>query len=350
MKELFEGTVSFVTPTFLGGADKNAELRAPAFKALLRFWWRIAVAKKYSYDVNTLLVNEEDIFGTVRTWPAKKSKLILSVEETPSINIIASNESELIQKIDAITKNNINTLHYLGYGVVVGQNDIKSGLISRKVFAPSKLSMAEGQMKIRILQRGLSNEQIEELENALVLMSKYASIGNSSRNGFGSLQIRGGYASGRVHSFRDTLTNCLIRIEEFHSWPSSFGCDDHMKPAIWNTKVAPNWTEVMKTFEIINREIRTEGKQLHQFHNSNKNWNIAGGANPRWPSQMRFHIALVENKVTKILSYQGSIFHIPVFYSEATRQLEIDFWKKIHGKLDRYQLEDSKIKLTREGV
>ena len=45
--ETLQVSVEFLTPTFLGGADQNAELRAAPFKNLLRQWWRVAVGSQY---------------------------------------------------------------------------------------------------------------------------------------------------------------------------------------------------------------------------------------------------------------------------------------------------------------
>ncbi|MCE2461531.1 MAG: hypothetical protein J4F38_12235 [Pseudomonadales bacterium] len=36
--------VKFLTPAFLGNAEQSGQWRTPPFKALLRQWWRVAVA------------------------------------------------------------------------------------------------------------------------------------------------------------------------------------------------------------------------------------------------------------------------------------------------------------------
>ena len=42
----------FQTPAFLGNAQQQAQWRTPPIKALLRQWWRVAVAQEVRYDVH----------------------------------------------------------------------------------------------------------------------------------------------------------------------------------------------------------------------------------------------------------------------------------------------------------
>ena len=53
--------VEFVTPTFLGGADGNAELRVASLKGVLRYWWRVLYGAKYG---NKILERENSLFGS----------------------------------------------------------------------------------------------------------------------------------------------------------------------------------------------------------------------------------------------------------------------------------------------
>ena len=62
MKTL-EYTVRFNTPAFLGNAEQSGQWRTPPFKALLRQWWRVAVAEQQNFSVNALRKYEAEIFG-----------------------------------------------------------------------------------------------------------------------------------------------------------------------------------------------------------------------------------------------------------------------------------------------
>jgi CRISPR-associated protein Cmr1 len=57
-KLIFE--LEFITPAFIGGADKQAELRPASFVGLLRWWWR---ALKGECDIEKLKKEEIEIFG-----------------------------------------------------------------------------------------------------------------------------------------------------------------------------------------------------------------------------------------------------------------------------------------------
>ncbi|MDD3295479.1 MAG: hypothetical protein PHG20_12415, partial [Geobacteraceae bacterium] len=59
--EKMDITVEFLTPTFLGGADRQGELRSPPFKNLLRQWWRVV---KGDLAVDELRQREGQLFGT----------------------------------------------------------------------------------------------------------------------------------------------------------------------------------------------------------------------------------------------------------------------------------------------
>ena len=53
--------VECITPTFLGGADGNVELRTAPFKHGLRYWWRVLYSFKYG---NKIRETEDLIFGS----------------------------------------------------------------------------------------------------------------------------------------------------------------------------------------------------------------------------------------------------------------------------------------------
>lgn len=55
--------LSFFTPAFLGNASQQAQWRTPPLKALLRQWWRVAVAPQVRYNPDTLRQREAELFG-----------------------------------------------------------------------------------------------------------------------------------------------------------------------------------------------------------------------------------------------------------------------------------------------
>ena len=55
--------LTFLTPAFLGNAAQQAQWRTPPIKALLRQYWRMAVAERLKFDVATLRREEGLLFG-----------------------------------------------------------------------------------------------------------------------------------------------------------------------------------------------------------------------------------------------------------------------------------------------
>ena len=57
--------LQLATPAFLGDADQKGVWRTPPLKALIREWWRVAVAPAIGHDdVRKLKQKEADLFGT----------------------------------------------------------------------------------------------------------------------------------------------------------------------------------------------------------------------------------------------------------------------------------------------
>jgi CRISPR-associated RAMP protein, Cmr1 family len=61
--------LEFITPAFIGGAYKQAELRPASFVGLLRWWWR---ALKGECNIGNLRAEEVEIFGGIAKNPKKE--------------------------------------------------------------------------------------------------------------------------------------------------------------------------------------------------------------------------------------------------------------------------------------
>lgn len=64
MTKILRYQLHFSTPAFLGNARQQAQWRTPPIKALLRQWWRVAVAQQVRYSTETLRQQENALFGT----------------------------------------------------------------------------------------------------------------------------------------------------------------------------------------------------------------------------------------------------------------------------------------------
>ena len=79
----FRYRLSFTTPAFLGNASQQAQWRTPPVKALLRQWWRVAVAQEMGYCVERLRQRENQLFGTA---PALAARL-LELANSPTFQL-----------------------------------------------------------------------------------------------------------------------------------------------------------------------------------------------------------------------------------------------------------------------
>ncbi|MDW8345848.1 MAG: type III-B CRISPR module RAMP protein Cmr1 [Bacteroidia bacterium] len=193
-----------VTPMFLGGADMNTpEIRVPAIKGALRFWWRAMNAhlvqkKNDKWDYSVLKQYETAIFGG--TDPALQSRVKLRLDN-PSL----STPRENFEKLDKKSKNRvsiyvskigkqitISTMKYLGYGLYDFKDNTKNrnylegswDLICEYPENPVTVKIKENKAE---LEKEINIEK--ELQIAFSMLNLFGTLGSKARNGFGSVQI-----------------------------------------------------------------------------------------------------------------------------------------------------------------
>ena len=124
-------SVRFLTPAFLGNAAQSGQWRTPPFKALLRQWWRVAVAWEEGYDHEKLREREAVLFGHA-WWKNDKDKEGRPVAARASaVRIRLDHWSEgKLRSWDGLerakvnhpeTKFQIGPQLYLGYGPLDGK-------------------------------------------------------------------------------------------------------------------------------------------------------------------------------------------------------------------------------------
>jgi len=95
-----KATYEIVTPMFISGFDqKEAELRVPSIKGMIRFWWR---ALNYHNNVETLKDEESKIFGSK---DKGKSKVSIKLDNN---NFNTSDDDPLFNNL---------YIKYVGYGL-----------------------------------------------------------------------------------------------------------------------------------------------------------------------------------------------------------------------------------------
>ena len=171
--KIVEATYQVITPLFLGGAnveEKTPELRPPALKGLLRFWFR-AVALPQFNTWPAVWEAERSLFGST----AGQASFSLSVNNQSKFTVVPVGEQW--HKHGAA---------YLGYGVV------DKGKTVRPYLKP------DGSFTVRlVLKKGVPEQDITLLIQALKALGLFGGAGARSRKGFGSLSLKSLRLNGR---------------------------------------------------------------------------------------------------------------------------------------------------------
>jgi len=334
-------TVEFLTPTFLGGADQNAELRPAPFKNLLRQWWRVAVGSRYAKP-DDLLAAEGDIFGSVleeKKATASKVRLTLMCqgENCEAVDDFINLEKTFHKNVqDRRTGKKgmeVSNSVYLGFGPL-------SNPPKRYIRPGSKAD----------LTLTLPKAHHDEMIKVLQMMDAFGAIGSRSRNGWGSLSlISSTFSNKQPWDFSETAPiGTLVGQAGANEYPSKLGVDDKGRLLCWETKFEGteeyDWKAVMKILAKHYLELRTS---LHlqdkdrvnerhilgypvTHHNELSNW---GGKNGRMPSQLRLMV-----KRDQKGQFVGRILHLPhklpKQWDDKSLGQELVIWQKIHALLD----------------
>lgn len=159
-----------ITPMFIGNATKKeVELRPPAVKAAIRFWWR---AMHGNLSLPELKNRESKIFGCGGN-KAVKSKIRIITQDLTLVEAVDLPSKGFSRKINKTTPqeeiSGVNTLKYLAFGTT-----------GRKYYTP------ESTFTITIYT---PDEFRQEIIYALKMCSAFGGLGAKSRNGYGRFTI-----------------------------------------------------------------------------------------------------------------------------------------------------------------
>ncbi len=359
-------TVSFVTPAFLGDAEQNGAWRTPPFKALLREWWRVAVAKEYGYNHELLREAEGRLFGNA--WienDFRKSEIRLRLDRWDEGKLRKSawpgKDEEKLTHIEVTNKEGnlipVGAELYLGYG------PLNYDKIQKKtVLKPNAAIQESDSATLRLAYPSAQ----AVLADVMQLIHWFGAVGGRSRNGWGSLLLEGNKLN-ELEALKktDPLLNELARpLDQCLgcTWPHAIGKDED-RLLIWTSKKSHDtWREAMVELARTKIEFRTnlgfiKGKgKLDQRHvlaypitnhpvNEWEKYKVAwshGTRNGRFSNQLRF-------KVTKNAKgkYLGLVYHLPCGIPKellnalgaADRTLiigqQLGVWRSVHGILNR---------------
>ncbi|RMD63053.1 hypothetical protein D6833_06075 [Candidatus Parcubacteria bacterium] len=247
--------VSRPTAGFLGGADKAAQWRTPPLKALLRQWWRVAVAKDCGYDAEKLREQELALFGAASDDKKKKlgkSKVRLRLEEWRNGGMRSlSDDLRVFHPEVGEDGRTIGSQLYLGYGPIGYQKGQGTVLNVAHAIAPGESNTL-----------WVSYEDEKGIREAIRLACWFGTMGSRSRNGWGSVVMTGegletvdvllDGGDSLLSGFCRPLEECL-RLD----WPHAFGMDEN-GVLVWKSRqVFDSWEKTMKHLAEVKIAFRT---------------------------------------------------------------------------------------------
>jgi CRISPR-associated protein Cmr1 len=369
MIKKLEYDVRFVTPAFLGNAEQQAQWRTPPFKALLRQWWRIAVANTLNYDFKAIRVREGQLFGHAwlekdidekgKAINARKSDLLIRIDRWNFGSLDSSQwPGGAVRSVQTGKKANTNVRAdlYLGFGPVLAPSK-KEG---RPVIALRGNAIPDSS-DTATLKIGAPEIFLDEIERCLVLANLFGTLGSRSRNGWGSFSlVKKGASPGMLNI--DTLAKSGI----FRKWEQCMELDwqhaigeDSKGALIWLTQPKKNWRDVVSDLASLKIKIRARAKEfrsgckiggphllgypagaswkLNEFSKDQPN---RGEMEARSAAQIRFKVHKTRNSLV------GVVFHLPAKTPSVLRerlsstqrgwldQNESAVWESIHQCID----------------
>lgn len=353
--ETREYQIRFTTPAFLGNADQQAQWRTPPFKALLRQWWRVAVAKQYHYDHEQIREAEGKLLG--HAW--------LKNDVDKNGKKVSARRSQIQLRITPWDKGRMKPTDWpnTGFENVVttkdGRGRVRSdvylgfGPVSHKTKLPVSEVISFNEEAIFRVRS--PSDHVSELEQTMQLISWFGANGSRSRNGWGSIDLKGPgleqLKSGSLGAVSQGLESCLNK-----DWPQAIGFDEEGL-LIWISQpIEGDWRKAMSLLaheKVSIRRIAKEytgpdkigGIQLLGYPAGNA-WELRELKNDaRLASQIRFKVINTSDGL------RSMIFHMPArFPDELLRRLnqrqcswiqqnELKVMQSIHQYLD----ENSKL-------
>jgi len=337
--------LQLASPAFLGDADQRGVWRTPPLKALIREWWRIAIAPELRYDVSGLQVREKALFGTAADDSREgnqKSRIRLTLSDWHDgiCKKWEAGEPRVTHpEVKDRNTGNARTVGaelYLGYGPLISQQgtQLKTGAaLQAKDSNTLKIAHPEAHS--------------DELIRALTLAHWFGTIGGRSRNGWGSLAWQALDGSPALPALsREGLqqTGCvrpLTRCLDL-DWPHAIGSDGK-GVLVWQGKQTfPNWREAMKFLAQTKIDFRVElgfntgdnSPRVEPRHviayPVTKHHVGQWGRNVRLANTLRFKLQAETDGTLRAL-----IYHTPCKPTLPHHGIDLlDTWQQVHRHLD----------------
>ena len=344
MNQTFSHQLRFQTPAFLGNASQQAQWRTPPIKALLRQWWRVAVAQQLRYDVDRLRERESQLFGTASDGEGDSRQSLVRIRlgqwqlgqlrDWPGTGTVVHPE---VKNRDG-RPTPVGSDLYLGFGPLEYNRDSRATAIKGR----AAIQAGDGPT----LRLAVPAEHAPDLATALWLVDRYGTLGGRSRNGWGSLTLlptseeaappQGQLGAALTQPWRDALQR---------DWPHAIG-SDAQGPLVWQTPAFDDWRKLMQELARLKIALRTqflfttgngapapEARHWLGYPVTNHSVRPWGG-NARLPNSLRFKVRPAPGNARQIV---GAIFHVPCkpppAFQPDLRAIQ-GVWQAVHAFLD----------------
>ena len=344
--------LSFSTPAFVGNASQQAQWRTPPVKALLRQWWRVAMAQELGHNVERLRQREADLFGVAADGGDSHQSLVrirLGQWSEGKLKSWNGLEQGSIHHPEAEkSRYQVGPHAYLGYGPLDGRGGTQ---FSKKEGSAIQAGDATTLSVAFVPRRGaMSAETAQQhgraLETALWLMDRYGTLGGRSRNGWGSFSLQP--ADDGTAPLQGVLPAKPWKEALQLDWPHAIG-SDAQGVLVWQTAAFDDWKKLMQELARLKIALRTtqfrfphdrpDGR-VHDRHwlsypvttHKVADWDRN---NARLPNSLRFKVRPAPQDPKKLV---GVVFHVPckpppVFQPHLSSIEHV--WQTVHAFLDK---------------
>ena len=326
--------IRFQSPAFLGNAQQQAQWRTPPIKALLRQWWRVAVAQEMGYDVARLRQREGALFGTAADeGDSRQSRIRIRLSHWDMGQLKDWPRHGTVQHPEVPAP--VGSDLYLGFGPLEYNKASRSTALKTGAAIQASASAT--------LSLAFPEADAPALLHALWLMDRYGTLGGRSRNGWGSLSLQP--ADGQTAALEGAPTVRSWQQALKLDWPHALGSDARGLLA-WETKPFPEWPQLMREMARLKIDLRTQFKfttgrdapraeDRHWLAYPITNHSVsAWGGNARLPNSLRFKVRPAPGNPQQVV---GTIFHMPCLPPPAFSP-KIDtitaVWQQVHAFLD----------------
>lgn len=342
------------TPAFLGNAEQSGTWRTPPLKALIREWWRMAVAPDTGFDHNRIKAREKPLFGTAAddsNADNQQSKIRLALKhwddgkltDWSQVNPAAHGKPGQDPKVShsevSFGGGKVGSQLYLGYGPLV----LERGNPNTKLKNGAALQANE-QNSLRL---ALPNVEQTDLHRAITLAHWFGTVGGRSRNGWGSLLWTAADNTPALPELTAAAlqqTGCTRPLKQCLEldWPHAIGTDAKGVLVWTSAQSFDNWRDAMRFlaqtkiafrvklgFNSGDNSPKVEPRHVIAYPVT-KHHVARWGRNVRLANTLRFKLHLEPDGRLRAL-----IYHTPCRPSLPHVGIDLlDTWQRVHCFLD----------------